>query len=87
MLQDKREFNFHTFPDNAGEFRWHLKAGNGRIVADSGEGYTREADCISAVARFRSMIASAKLVRHPTPREKIAQELVRGSARKTLLGR
>lgn len=28
------------YRDKAGEFRWRRKAGNGEIVADSGEGYT-----------------------------------------------
>ena len=29
-----------VYEDKKGEFRWHLKAGNGRIIADSGEGYS-----------------------------------------------
>ncbi|TPW28697.1 YegP family protein [Pararhizobium mangrovi] len=31
---------FHIFKDNKGEYRWHLKADNGEIVADSAEGYS-----------------------------------------------
>lgn len=27
------------YQDSAGEWRWHIKAPNGRIVADSAEGY------------------------------------------------
>lgn len=30
---------FEVFRDNAGEWRWRLVAGNGNIIADSGEGY------------------------------------------------
>lgn len=30
---------FVVYKDNFGEWRWHLKASNGRILADSGEGY------------------------------------------------
>lgn len=33
------------YRDRAGEWRWRLKARNGRILADSAEGYTRYADC------------------------------------------
>jgi uncharacterized protein YegP (UPF0339 family) len=33
-------WNFHTYKDSAGEWRWQLKSSNGRIVADSGEGYS-----------------------------------------------
>lgn len=32
---------FHIYQDRRGEWRWRLKARNGRIVADSGEGYKR----------------------------------------------
>jgi uncharacterized protein YegP (UPF0339 family) len=31
---------FDIYQDEAGEWRWRMKAGNGRIMADSGEGYT-----------------------------------------------
>jgi uncharacterized protein YegP (UPF0339 family) len=31
---------FHTYKDRRGECRWQLKAANGKIVADSGEGYS-----------------------------------------------
>ena len=30
---------FIIYPDAKGEYRWRLKAVNGRIVADSAEGY------------------------------------------------
>lgn len=30
---------FEVYPDAKGEYRWRLKSKNGRIVADSGEGY------------------------------------------------
>lgn len=29
-----------VYQDTKGEWRWRAKAGNGRIVADSGEGYS-----------------------------------------------
>ncbi len=31
------------------EYRWRLRAGNGRIIADSGEGYFNKADCFDAI--------------------------------------
>lgn len=37
------------YRDNAGEFRWRLKARNGRTLADSGEGYNREKDCLAGL--------------------------------------
>jgi uncharacterized protein YegP (UPF0339 family) len=35
------------FEDKAGEYRWHLKAPNGEIIADSGEGYSSFFSCTS----------------------------------------
>ena len=29
---------YYYYKDNKGEWRWRLKASNGRIIADSGEG-------------------------------------------------
>ncbi len=36
----------HVYRDDAGEWRWRLKARNGRILADSGESYKRRATCL-----------------------------------------
>jgi uncharacterized protein YegP (UPF0339 family) len=36
---------FYIFKDAKGEYRWRLRAGNGRIIADSEEGYVRKIDC------------------------------------------
>lgn len=34
------------FQDESGEWRWHRKSENGRIVSDSGEGYTDHQTCV-----------------------------------------
>jgi len=34
-----------------GGWRWRVKARNGRIVADSAEGYRRQADCRKGMQR------------------------------------
>ena len=34
------------YQDENGEWRWHVKAANNRIIADSGEGYKNYADCV-----------------------------------------
>ncbi|HEX8248969.1 MAG TPA: DUF1508 domain-containing protein [Pyrinomonadaceae bacterium] len=39
------------FEDSAGEFRWHLKARNGRKIADGGEGYKTRSGARRAVRR------------------------------------
>lgn len=40
-------------------WRWRLVAGNGRIVADSGEAYVTKASARRAVARLRVLISNA----------------------------
>jgi uncharacterized protein YegP (UPF0339 family) len=33
------------YRDAVGEWRWRIKAANGRTLADSGEGYEKRTDC------------------------------------------
>lgn len=44
---------YYYFKDNKGEWRWHLKAANGRIIADSGEGYKSEQECLADIDRVK----------------------------------
>lgn len=46
---------FHVYKDKAGEWRWSLKAANGRVVADSGEGYQERGGCIHSIEIVRSL--------------------------------
>lgn len=50
------------YQDAAGEYRWRLVADNGRVVADSGEGYTRKRDAQRAVQSFRGLAWRAPVV-------------------------
>ncbi len=52
---------FHTYDDRAGEWRWQLKSANGKIVADSAEGYTRLADVREAAQRVKENAGSAEI--------------------------
>jgi uncharacterized protein YegP (UPF0339 family) len=36
------------YTDKAGEHRWRLASGNNRVIADSGEGYHNQQDCVDA---------------------------------------
>ena len=36
---------FHIYLDKNNEWRWRLKAANGKILADSGEGYNSKQAC------------------------------------------
>ena len=51
---------FEIYLDNIDEWRWRLIARNGRIVADSGEGYNTRAACRVAIHRIKEEIAEAR---------------------------
>jgi len=53
---------FSVFKDRAGEYRWHLKSQNGRIVADSAEGYHNKADAIHGIGLVKSTGATTPIV-------------------------
>jgi uncharacterized protein YegP (UPF0339 family) len=40
---------FVMYRDVQGFWRWHLRAANGRKLADSGEGYCNRMDCRHAI--------------------------------------
>jgi uncharacterized protein YegP (UPF0339 family) len=40
---------FQVYRDEGGEWRWRLVAGNGQIIAVSGEGYRERRDCLHGV--------------------------------------
>jgi uncharacterized protein YegP (UPF0339 family) len=40
---------FQVYEDAEGGWRWRLVAGNGRIIADSGEGYRDKQDCLHGI--------------------------------------
>ncbi len=57
--KEARPLVFGVFKDSLGEWRWHLKAGNGEIIADSGEGYLHRGDCLHAIDLIKSKAAGA----------------------------
>ncbi|HEX8459079.1 MAG TPA: DUF1508 domain-containing protein [Pyrinomonadaceae bacterium] len=40
---------YFVYEDSRKEWRWQLRAGNNRIIADSGEGYHHQQDCLHAI--------------------------------------
>ena len=52
---------FELYRDDAGEWRWRLKAANGETIA-SGEGYHNRGDCIHAIELIRDGAAASDLV-------------------------
>ena len=45
---------FEQYRDANNQYRWRLIAANGRIIANSGEGYHNSTDCDRAVALVKS---------------------------------
>lgn len=52
---------FTIYQDSAREYRWRLKANNGRTTADSGEGYSTRQAARDAVDRVRRDINNADI--------------------------
>jgi uncharacterized protein YegP (UPF0339 family) len=54
------------YEDKSGEWRWRLRAANGRTIADSGEGYKTKRGVIRAVesllATYTSLEAAEAIV-------------------------
>jgi uncharacterized protein len=53
---------FEVFKDRAGEWRWRLRAANGRVIADSGEGYKQRARCLGGLAAVQRVAPAASVV-------------------------
>jgi hypothetical protein len=49
---------FEIYEDKAGKFRWHLKAGNGEIIAQ-GQAYSSEDGARRAVDTVRATVAES----------------------------
>ena len=45
---------YYYYKDSKDEWRWRLKAANGRILADSGEGYSSEQECLDDIKRVKA---------------------------------
>jgi uncharacterized protein len=52
---------FYIYQDDRGECRWRLRAGNGRIVADSGEGYTKKDKCEHSIELVKEESPTAEV--------------------------
>ena len=49
LCEDTPLMTYHIYKDRASEWRWRLKASNGKIIADSGEGYRNRQDCLAGI--------------------------------------
>jgi uncharacterized protein len=56
---------FYIYKDAKGEYRWRLRANNGRIVADSGEGYTKKDKCEHGIELVKEQSPTAPVEEVP----------------------
>jgi uncharacterized protein YegP (UPF0339 family) len=52
------KLKFEVFEDKEKKYRWHLKAGNGQIVAAASEGYKDKAECEHMIELIKKGAAS-----------------------------
>jgi uncharacterized protein YegP (UPF0339 family) len=52
---------FELYKDNADEFRFRLKGGDGTLLATSGKGYKTKADCQKVIDAIKRDAAKAKV--------------------------
>ena len=50
IVEEADDVTYSVYRDASDEWRWQLRAGNNRIIADSGEGYHNKQDCLHAIA-------------------------------------
>lgn len=50
---------FSIYQDTQRQYRWRLKASNGRIIADSGESYINRSDCQHAINLIKQYAPAA----------------------------
>jgi uncharacterized protein YegP (UPF0339 family) len=51
------EVEIEVYEDMKGEWRWRMVAGNGEVIATSGEGYTRKGDATRAANTAKKRMA------------------------------
>lgn len=59
LQDDPSSLEVEVYEDKAGEHRWRMTAQNGRIIADSGEGYENRSNARRAVDRLGKHVANA----------------------------
>lgn len=53
---------FKAYVDAQGKWRWRMVARNGRITADSGEGYSCKRSLARAIQTFMRAVGNAKIL-------------------------
>lgn len=54
---------FEIYKDVRGDFRWRFVSSNGRIIADSAEGYSSEQNALNGIDIIKRQASSASAYR------------------------
>ena len=52
---------FEVYKDKSSSWRWRLKADNGKVIADCGEGYSSKSACKDGLAVVKKEAYSAEV--------------------------
>ena len=52
---------FEAYKDRVSNYRWRLRANNGRVVSDSAEGYVNKSDCLAGIAIVKAEAPGAPI--------------------------
>lgn len=61
-LQDLHRDQVERYIDVEGDFRWRYRAGNGRVIAVSGEGYNNAVDCDNMIEKLFPSVPVEEIV-------------------------
>jgi uncharacterized protein YegP (UPF0339 family) len=53
------EMYFEIYPYSKGDYRWRVKASNGKTIADLGEGYRNRSDCEYGISFLKNHARNA----------------------------
>lgn len=53
---------FTMYKDSRGEWRWRFRANNGKIIADSAEGYKEKTDCRHGIDLVKQESPNAEVI-------------------------
>lgn len=64
LIREDYDVKIEIYEDKAGKWRWRMRAANGQVIADGGEGYANQSNIKRALRRLagldmRKMVAEA----------------------------
>ena len=61
MSAKKSTIDLQVYKDKSKEYRWRIVHKNGKVLADSGEGYARRRNCVNALRNLYQYITAEEI--------------------------